>query len=222
MTTGLRVTLLGSGSPSPSLHRCHPAALVEWGDKSCVLVDAGDGVVAQLQRAGADFAAIEHVALTHMHWDHILGYPAFVWGSWIGGRRRLHTFGPTGTVEMHERLLESYYRDQALWAIDVGFHPDGWHATTVEDVAAGWSAEIDGCVVSAGDVVHPPMSAVAFRFDYEGKSIVISGDTAACPELVEFSRGADVLVVDACAVTPSPSLPPGADRTASRVSRLTG
>jgi ribonuclease Z len=207
MTSRLRVTLLGSGSPSPSLDRCHPAVLVEWGAGSCVLVDAGDGVVGQLQRAEANLAAVEHVALTHMHWDHILGYPAFVWGSWIKGRRRLATFGPRGTVDMHERLVESYYRDQALWAIDVGFRPDGWHETTVEDVEPGWSTEIDGCVISAGAVVHPPMAAVAFRFDYEGKSIVISGDTAECRELVEFSIGADLLVVDACAVTPSPSLP---------------
>jgi ribonuclease BN (tRNA processing enzyme) len=51
-TTGeLRVTLLGTGSPSPTLVRHHPAALVEWGPRSSMLVDAGDGVVTQLLAA---------------------------------------------------------------------------------------------------------------------------------------------------------------------------
>ena len=39
------ITLLGTGSPRPSLARHHPAALVQWGDVGHMLVDAGDGVV---------------------------------------------------------------------------------------------------------------------------------------------------------------------------------
>ncbi|MCP5029763.1 MAG: MBL fold metallo-hydrolase [Actinomycetia bacterium] len=206
--TDLRVTLLGSGSPTPSLERCHPAALVQWGESGAVLVDAGDGVVSQLLESGTALGSVAHVALTHMHWDHILGYPGFVWGSWIGGRTALHTWGPAGTVEMHEHLVESYYRDQAEWAIDIGFAPEGWHDMAVTDVEPGWSTELDGCVISAGAVVHPPMEAVAFRFNYGGRSLVISGDTAACAELVAFSESADLLVVDACAATPPVSASP--------------
>jgi ribonuclease Z len=207
-TTDLRVTLLGSGSPTPSLERCHPAALVQWGESGAVLVDAGDGVVAQLLESGTAPGSVAHVALTHMHWDHILGYPGFVWGSWIGGRKALQTWGPRGTIEMHDRLVESYYRDQAEWAIDIGFSPEGWHDMTVTDVEPGWSTELDGCVISAGAVVHPPMEAVAFRFSYGGRSLVISGDTAACDELVDFSVSTDLLVVDACAATPPESASP--------------
>jgi len=204
----LRVTLLGSGSPTPSLERCHPAALVEWGDSGRVLVDAGDGVVGQLLRAGIDLGSVGHVALTHMHWDHILGYPGFVWGSWIGGRSGLRTWGPAGTTEMHHRLVESYYQEQAEWAIDLGFPEAGWRDIEVVDLEPGWMTEIDGCVISTGAVVHPPMAAVAFRFTFEGRSLVISGDTAACEELVEFSESADLLVVDACASTPPPTATP--------------
>ncbi|MDG2114976.1 MAG: MBL fold metallo-hydrolase, partial [Actinomycetota bacterium] len=183
-SSALRVTLLGTGSPSPNLHRCQPAALVEWGDEGRVLVDAGDGVVGQILRAGAELGGIEHLALTHMHWDHILGYPGFVWGSWIAGRSKLRTWGPAGTDEMHHRLLKSYYDEQAEWAIDLGFSVNGWHDMEVSDVAPGWSTELDGCVISAGAVVHPPMAALAFKFSYGGRSLVISGDTAACDELV--------------------------------------
>lgn len=202
----LTVTLLGSGSPTPSLTRCHPAAVVSWADRH-VLVDAGDGVVAQLLRAGIPAGAIEHVAITHLHWDHVLGYPAFVWGSWIAGRRSLQVWGPAGTVDMHRRLVEDFYGDQAAWAIDLGFPAEGWHATSLGDIAPGWTVELDGCTIEAGAVVHPPMAAVAYRFTFRGRSLVISGDTAACDELAEFSRGADLLVVDACAADPPPDAP---------------
>lgn len=151
----LTVTLLGTGSPTPSLVRCHPAAVVSWADRH-VLVDAGDGVVAQLLRAGIPTGRVDHVAITHLHWDHVLGYPAFVWGSWIGGRRSLTVWGPDGTADMHRRLVDDFYADQAAWAIDLGFTAEGWHATTVSDVAPGWATELDGCRIEAGAVVHPP------------------------------------------------------------------
>jgi ribonuclease Z len=44
------------------------------------------------------------------------------------------------------------------------------------------------------DPVHP---AVGYRFDYKGRSVVISGDTAASPSLVRAATGADLLVHEA-------------------------
>jgi ribonuclease Z len=207
-TNDLQVTLLGTGSPSPSLARHHPAALVQWGAGSSMLVDSGDGVVTQILSAGVKLADLEHVAFTHLHWDHVLGYPAFVWGSWSAGRTRLSVIGPDGTVDMHRRLVEDFYRDQAEWAIDLGFGRAGWDDVHVADVEAGWSDEFDGCVVEAGRVVHPPMSSLGYRFTSGRRSIVISGDTARCDELVDLARGADVLVVDACASEPPPDVTP--------------
>jgi ribonuclease BN (tRNA processing enzyme) len=55
--------------------------------------------------------------------------------------------------------------------------------------------ETEGLKVSAARVHHPPLSqAYAYRFDAPGRSIVLSGDTAVCPELIAFARGADVLL----------------------------
>ena len=205
------ITLLGTGSPRPTLDRHHPAALVQWGptggEGGHMLVDAGDGVVSQLLKAGIALETVHNVALTHMHWDHILGYPAFVWGSWNAGRLKLDVTGPLGTEAMHEQLVESYYREQAEWAIDLGFPRAGFDDITVRDVPVGWSREIDGCLVEAGPVYHPPMHALAYKFTYRGQTLVVTGDTAKCDALIEFCRGAHVLVIDACAVSPAPELP---------------
>jgi len=212
-----RITLLGTGSPRPSLVRHHPAALVEWGGAGHMLVDAGDGVVGQLLAADVALETIHNVALTHMHWDHILGYPAFVWGSWSAGRQRLGVTGPDGTAAMHEQLVESYYRDQADWAIDLGYPRAGFDNVTVNDVDVGWSTEIDGCRIEAGPVHHPPMAALCFRFSYRGRTLVVSGDTAYSEAFVAFCRGVDVMVVDACAAMPPGDIPPARRRVFERL-----
>jgi ribonuclease BN (tRNA processing enzyme) len=217
MDETFRVILLGTGSPRPSLARHHPAALVEWGERGHMLVDAGDGVVSQLLAAGVALETVHNVALTHMHWDHILGYPAFVWGSWSAGRQRLAVTGPAGTAAMHDQLVERYYRDQAEWAIGLGYPRAGFDDVEVRDVAEGWSETVDGCLVEAGPVHHPPMDALAFRFTWRGRSLVISGDTARCDAFVAFARGADVMVVDACAAMPPGDIPPARRRIFQRL-----
>lgn len=212
-----RVLLLGTGSPRASLARHHPAALVQWGESGQMLVDAGDGAVSRMLTAGIALESVHHVGLTHMHWDHILGYPGFFWCSWSAGRPRLKLIGPAGTAEMHERLVESYYREQAEWAIELGYPRAGFDDVTVVEVAPGWSQEIDGCLVEAGPVYHPPMDAIAFRFVHAGRTLVISGDTARHEPFVEFCRGADVMVVDACAAPPPADTPPERRRVLERL-----
>jgi ribonuclease Z len=212
-----RITLLGTGSPSPSLVRHHPAAFVQWGGGGHMLVDTGDGVVGQLLAAGVPLAQVRNVALTHMHWDHILGYPAFVWGSWTAGRRELSVRGPVGTAEMHHRLVESYYREQADWAIELGYSRSGFDDIEVRDVAVGYSETVDGCLIETGPVHHPPMEALAYRFSYGGRTLVVSGDTAMCDEFTAFAEGADVLVVDACACLPVGDIPSARRRLIERL-----
>jgi ribonuclease Z len=58
--------------------------------------------------------------------------------------------------------------------------------------------EADGLKVTAFEVDHTPVKpAVGYRFDYKGRSVVISGDTVPCLALLEQSRGADILVQEA-------------------------
>jgi ribonuclease BN (tRNA processing enzyme) len=113
-----------------------------------------------------------------------------------------------------------FYRAQAEWAIDLGFGRAGWDDIEVVDVDGGWSIERDGCVIEAGRVVHPPMTSLGYRFTYGGRSIVISGDTARCDELIQLARGADVLVVDACASKAPPDVTPARQALIGRLHRF--
>ena len=56
----------------------------------------------------------------------------------------------------------------------------------------------DELTIAAFTVDHAPaVPAVGFRFDYKGRSLVISGDTAYTPALVAAAQGVDLLIHDA-------------------------
>jgi hypothetical protein len=93
-----------------------------------------------------------------------------IWGSWNMGRLALTVTGPVGTRTMHDQLVERYYREQAEWAMKLGFPRAGFDEIQVRDVAVGWSETIGECLVQAGPVLHPPMAALAYRFSYCGRS----------------------------------------------------
>jgi ribonuclease Z len=58
--------------------------------------------------------------------------------------------------------------------------------------------DADGVRITAFQVDHAPVKpAVGYRFDYKGRSVVISGDTIPNPSLREQARGADLLVQEA-------------------------
>jgi ribonuclease Z len=56
----------------------------------------------------------------------------------------------------------------------------------------------DSVTITAFAVKHDPVTpAVGYRIDAGGRSVVVSGDTAATPMLAKMARGADVLVSEA-------------------------
>jgi ribonuclease Z len=58
--------------------------------------------------------------------------------------------------------------------------------------------EENGLKVTAFTVDHSPVApAYGYRFDYKGRSVVISGDTVKCANLVAAAAGADVLIHEA-------------------------
>ena len=58
--------------------------------------------------------------------------------------------------------------------------------------------ERDGLTITAFDVDHDPIDpAVGYRFDYRGRSLCISGDTAKSTNLETVCEGVDIIIHDA-------------------------
>ncbi|MBI4320901.1 MAG: MBL fold metallo-hydrolase [Chloroflexi bacterium] len=217
MSEELAVTLLGTGSPRPTLERSGPSQLVHVGDEM-FLVDCGDGATTQLLRARLDPSRVTKLLFTHLHTDHTLGYGQFVIGGWTSGRRALSVWGPKGLARLTDGLFKDLYKEDIEYrlTLGVGRTSAGLWDIDVHEIGPGLVIEDGGYSISATEVEHS-IYTLAYRFESGGRALVIGGDTVYCLGLVNLARGADVLVQD-CTV--SPHLGPIPSQLQSRMESL--
>ncbi|HET6725419.1 MAG TPA: MBL fold metallo-hydrolase [Gammaproteobacteria bacterium] len=196
---GIRVMMLGTGSPAPRIERFGPSTLVEAGGQE-LLFDCGRGTTQRLWQLHIPLSAVTAVFFTHLHSDHTVGFPDLWLTGWLptpfGRRTRpMQVFGPTGTEAMMASLKKAFGADIRIRHDGEGL-PLAGVAIRAEDISQGVVYERDGVKVTAFDVFHGPFIKPAFgyRVDYGGRSVVISGDTHGNENLIRFSKGADVVV----------------------------
>jgi ribonuclease Z len=196
----MRVTLLGTGAPPPNPRRRGPATLLTLGAQR-VLVDAGSGVGAQLVQAGVRPYDWPPVFITHHHSDHTIDLGHLIVTRWIVGQNApFEVFGPAGTRRQVDKLM-----DYLHWDIEVrrehmhGRRPPAVQVTEIEE---GRVLQRDGVTVYAFLVEHDPVKpAFGYRVEGGGRSVVISGDTRPCDNLVRWSAGVDCLIHECCDMT---------------------
>jgi ribonuclease Z len=230
----LRVAVCGSSAPLPSERRAKACAAVFAGGKFYI-VDIGPESTENLVLWGVPLSEIGGVLLTHFHSDHIGDLGELNLQTWAGGRRApLPVYGGPGVEEIVEGFNRAYRLDQGYRTL---------HHTERVMPSATWPmiaqrVELDGpetpakertkvvlddgaLKITAIEVDHKPIApAYAYRFDYKGRSVVITGDLKYHAPLAAAARGADVLLSEAIAPSMTRALGNGArdagrDRTAA-------
>jgi ribonuclease Z len=207
----MKVTLLGTGTPAPSLSRQSSGYLIDVaGD---VLVwDHGPGAHHRLLEAGRRAVDVTHAFFSHLHYDHCLDYARLVLQRWDQGAGRipeLPVYGPPPLARMTRLLFdEGGVFDADLTArvehessLDVFRERGGSGARArpsprVTEIHAGSVVKGHGWTLTAGHAQHvqPYLECLAFRLDSDEGSLCYSGDSGLCDELVELARGCDVLI----------------------------
>jgi ribonuclease Z len=206
---GLHLALCGTGSPFPDPSRAGPCSAIIAGDR-LFIVDTGEGSARNLGYMGIPAAKIEAIFLTHFHSDHIDGLGPFMLQRWGVGTFQTPTpvYGPTGV----DKVVDGF---RAAYVLDFGYRvahhsekimPPGGSGGKGMPFAlppAGQGDDVvvlndKGLKVTAFRVDHAPIDpAVGYRFDYKGRSVVISGDTKKTPSVQAVAKGADILVHEA-------------------------
>lgn len=191
----IKVTLLGTGTPSPVMNRFGPSILLEAGSHK-FLIDAGRGALQRLVQAKVRWQDVDGVFITHLHSDHVVGFPDLWLTGWLVGQRKrpLAVWGPVGTKAMVSHLEAAFAFDMRYRISDDKAAPEG-AVILAEDIQEGVVYEQDGVKVTAFEVDHAPVKpAFGYRVDYKGRSVVFSGDTRVSPNLMRHAQGVDLLV----------------------------
>ncbi len=191
----IRVTLLGTGAPTPVMNRFGPSTLVEAGGET-LLFDAGRGALQRLNQLQPPVKHVRQIFLTHLHSDHTVGLPDLWLTGWLNGRpdSPLHVRGPRGTREMMSYLDRAFDYDIRIRLYDDRLPPQGV-VVLAEDIEEGIVYEHNGVRVTAFLVDHFPIQpSFGYRIDYQGRSVVLSGDTRYSEPLISRARGADVVI----------------------------
>ena len=190
----MKLTLLGTGSPSPNPKRRGPSQVIECGD-ALILVDCGAGTLHRLVEAGYQRLNLSCIAFTHLHSDHVTGLLDVLWAGWIQRRWPVApvVYGPPGTRHFVDHLMEAMAYDIKVRVGPVlqeqALRPE------VVEFEEGWSTTGGDWLLSAFRVEHFPVDqAFGFRIDQGSSSVVISGDTKACDNLAKYAQDADILV----------------------------
>jgi ribonuclease Z len=207
----LTITLLGTGTPAPSLVRQGSGYLIEVG-RDTIVMDHGPGAHHRLLESSRQAIDVTHAFFTHLHYDHCLDYARLVLQRWDQGAGKipeLNVYGPPPIARMTNQLFgeEGVYgpdiraRVQHQSSLDVftargGTLPRRPPTPRVKEVHAGDVVEGRDWKITVGHAAHvqPYLECLAFRLDCADGSVCYTGDSGATDAIVTLARGCDVLI----------------------------
>ncbi len=147
-----------------------------------------------LARHGPRTGNVFHIFMSHLHWDHIMGFPFFT-PAYIPGNL-IRIYG------CHEELELAFRRQQAPPSFPVGFEQLGAKIEFVK-------LPVDVKTMVAGLEVTPALQlhggdSYGYRFEHEGRTVIYTTDSehkqdnpAQTEAVANFFRSADVVIFDA-------------------------
>ena len=175
-----------------------PCVQIDRGGNEYVLCDLGTGARPfgnhAINAHGGNSRLTFHVFMSHLHWDHIMGFPLFT-PAYIAGNR-IRIYG------CHADIEAAFRRQHSAPSFPVEFDQLAAEIQFVR-LEPGRKYDIAGLSVRAMLQAHSGDS-YGYRFDAGGKSVVYSTDSehkvddAAMTEaFVAFFRNADLVIFDA-------------------------
>lgn len=166
------------------------------GGRERVICDAGTGIRDLARKpfvapGGGPGDRVFHIFLSHLHWDHIQGFPFFM-PAYAEGNR-IVVYGGHPDMEAALDYQRKYSNMPLPVKADIIF-------TRLDP---GRHYEIAGFQVEVIDQNHPGDS-YGYRFETEGRSVVYSTDSEHLEEgsaderrFIEFFQDADLVIIDA-------------------------
>ena len=207
----MRIRLLGTGTPTPSLRRMCSGYVVEAGD-DVIVFDHGFGAHHRLLQLGIAAQKVTHLFFTHLHYDHCGDYARLVltrWDQGAGHHPELLVFGPPPLARMTDQLFSEdgvfgpdlTARTRHECSLDIyrargGALPRLRPAPVVKELSDGDVVHGNGWTIKTATAEHfrPYLVCYGYRLETSTGTFVYSGDSGPAPGIRELAQGADVLV----------------------------
>ncbi len=191
MSEYMEVITIGTGTCVPSIRRAGPCQCLRAYGYTLV-IDMAAGSLRQLLKAGIRQDDIDLILFTHFHPDHTGELVPFIFASKYSPayRRKKPVF--IWGAEGLSGLLEGFFKAWGEWALPQD------DAVVIEEIPVSMktSQQFPPFVITTIHVKHTQQS-LAYRMEGpEGKSVVFTGDTDFCQELVDIAQNADLLIME--------------------------
>jgi phosphoribosyl 1,2-cyclic phosphodiesterase len=192
-----------------SLPRPGPTTIKYGGNTACVelrfgntliIFDAGSGIrelgedlLHRLKISKRKMKIVGHIFFSHVHWDHVQGFPFFA-PAFIAGNE-FHLYGGASLNTTIHRIITDQM-SQPNFPVTL---EDMGASLTFHDLDPGDVVTIDDAVVRTEKLNHPGGS-LGYRLEWEGKTIVYASDTELSedidPSVMSLFLNADLLILD--------------------------
>lgn len=211
--TKVRLLLIGCGTPTPKPDRFGSSFVLNVNDEH-LMFDCGPAATYKMHRVGLTPTDISHLFFTHHHYDHNIDYPCFLLVRWDHEREGiplLQVYGPPPTELITQRLIgpEGAFMDdwkarvehpasQEVYAARGGSVPRPEPQFDVKDIVKGAVTTTKNCQITAGKAIHlqPMLECLSYRVEWDGGSMVITGDTGRHHFVEELAQDVTTLVVN--------------------------
>lgn len=196
----MRVIALGTGQPAVNRAQANIGWLIELGNGDKFMFDFGYCSQANFSALATPYTDINAYFASHLHTDHV-GDFGLIWvTSWIAGRdRALKLYGPAGvkpefgTKHFAEKQIESF-----AWDLDTRkgiLPPDGMKVdvTEINDTKTVEVYNENDVNIISFPALHGDGS-VSYRLEWNGLSLIYSGDTAPNQFMIDNGQNADILI----------------------------
>jgi len=207
----IKLQVLGAGGPEINDGLASSSYLVWIDGKARVMVDAGGGSSLNFEKSGANFNDLQAILFSHLHVDHTAALPVYIKSSFFTGRETpLPLFGPEAggdfpsTKQFVKALFSDGNTEKKISAYPylsdfIEKQASTPYLFTANNVAAKshvWSKKIDTALkISAINIHHGAIPALAWRVDSGSCSITFSGDmNASSDNLPKLAKNTDLLV----------------------------
>jgi ribonuclease BN (tRNA processing enzyme) len=191
------IQFLGTGNAFNADGRGTQSLLFAPGSASPFLVDIGSTAVQSMVRFDVDWPKIDRLFLTHLHGDHTAGWPFLLLNLVVLDRRTrpFDVYGPEGTKACLEGLASICFHDALdRQSFDVRYH---------EFPVAERQGLRDGHEMSFDLLpMEHHASSIAYRFQIDGTTFGVSGDTGWCENLERLADSSQVLITECTSVEP--------------------